>query len=142
MTPDTHASPDYNGLWYAGEADTGWGFELLDTKGSPNPAINILMYLPPASAGANPTWALAEGALINGSVTMPLQQISNGYCRSCPPPQTQTTTNNGTITLHLTPGNAGQRPSGTATFNISYPGGGSLSRNNIPIQMFSVPTGQ
>jgi hypothetical protein len=141
LLPSSHASPDYNGLWYA-PSDSGWGFELLDSVGSPNPTINILMYLPPASTGTNPTWALAEGVLINGSVTMPLQQISNGYCRSCTPPPTQTTTSNGTITLHLSPGSGGQRPSGTATFNINYPSGGSFSRNNIPIEMFSVPTGQ
>ncbi|MBS0570601.1 MAG: hypothetical protein JSS28_08335, partial [Proteobacteria bacterium] len=141
LLPSSHASPDYNGLWYA-PSDSGWGFELLDSAGAPNPAINILMYLPPATTGANPTWALAEGVLVNGSVTMPLQQISNGYCRGCTPPPNQTTTNNGTITLRLNPIVAGQQPSGTATFNISYPGGGSFSRNNLPIQMLSVPTGQ
>ncbi len=138
--PESHATPDYNGLWFA-PSDSGWGFELLDTIGSPAPNINILMYLPPAK-GTDPTWALASGSLVNGSVTMTLQQISSGFCRSCTPPPNETTTNNGTITLKLNPFQAGLQPNGTATFNISYPGGGSFSRSNIPIEMFSVPTGQ
>lgn len=142
VTPDTHASPDYNGLWYAGEADTGWGFELLDTRGSPDPIINILMYLPPAKTGSNPTWALASGTLVNGTVTMDMQQISNGYCRSCPAPAEQATASYGTITLHLNPTVAGQQPNGTASFNINYPGGGSFVRSSTPIVMYSVPTGQ
>ncbi|MGH8041613.1 MAG: hypothetical protein ACREPN_06165 [Rudaea sp.] len=140
VTPSSHASPDYNGLWFA-PSDSGWGFELLDTIGSPAPTINILMYLPPAT-GADPIWALASGSLVNGSVSMPLQLISSGFCRSCPPPPEQTTTTNGTITLKLNSIQAGKQPGGTATFNISYPGGGSFSRSNIPIEMFSVPTGQ
>lgn len=135
VTPDEHATPDYSGLWFA-PTDSGWGFELLDTVGSPSPTINILMYLPPATTGANPTWALASGTLVNGSVTMPLQQIGNGYCRSCTPPPDQATTNNGTITLRMNPIQAGQTPSGTATLSISYPGGGSFSRSNVPIELY------
>ena len=142
VTPAQHATPDYNGLWNA-PSDPGWGFELLDVAGTPNPSVYILMYLPPASPGANPTWAQAfNGTLVNGSVTLPLQQVSNGYCRSCPPPPDQTYSNNGTITLNLNSIVAGQQPSGTASFSISYPGGGNFSRSNIPIQMISVPGGQ
>ena len=141
LLPAQHATPDYNGLWYA-PSDSGWGFELLDVAGAPDPAIYILMYLPPAAGGANPTWAQAFGSLVNGSVTMPLQQVSNGYCRGCPPPANQTYTTNGTITLSMDPIRAGQQPGGKATFTIDYPGGGSFSRSNIPIQMISVLTGQ
>jgi hypothetical protein len=141
LTPEQHATPDYNGLWYA-PSDSGWGFELLDVAGTPNPTVYILMYLPPASSGANPTWAQASGPLVNGSVSMPLQQVSNGYCRSCAPPASQTYTDNGTITLHLDPVRTGQAVTGKASFSITYPGGGSFSRSDIPIQMISIPTGQ
>ena len=134
-----HASPDYNGLWYA-PADSGWGFELLDVAtGDSSPFINLLMYLP--GTGNQPTWAIATGNLTNGSATLPLQQISNGFCRSCPPPPDQTTTTIGSITLTLDPIAAGQQPGGTASFTATYPTGGTFSRSNIPIQMFSVPTG-
>jgi hypothetical protein len=30
---------------------------------------------------------------------------------------------------------------GTASIAVSYPGGGSFNRNNIPVSMLSMPTG-
>ncbi|HET8940559.1 MAG TPA: hypothetical protein VFN13_01045 [Rudaea sp.] len=135
-----HASPDYNGLWYD-TTDSGWGFELLDVaNGNGDPTVNVLMYLP--SASNTSTWAIGGGSLINGTAQISLQQVTNGYCRVCAPPANHAGVSIGTMTLQLQPISAGIAPHGTATISTSYPGGGGFNRSNVPVQMFSVPTGQ
>lgn len=139
----SHAIPDYNGHWYAGTADSGWGFELLDVStGSASPTVIIYMYYP--GPNNQPTWAAASGTLVNNSVTMQVVQIANGYCRTCTPPAggAQPGAPIGSMTLKLNPIVTGQHPTGTATFQLAYPGGGSFARNDTGIQMLSTPTGQ
>ncbi|MHB8446545.1 MAG: hypothetical protein ACYC7G_06135 [Rudaea sp.] len=138
----SHATPDYNGHWYAGSADSGWGFELLDVnEGSASPAVFVYMYYP--GPNNQPTWAAASGTLINNSTTMQVVQITNGYCRTCTPPAggVQPGPSIGSMRLTLNPITAGQQPTGIVTFQLAYPGGGAFTRNNVPIQMLSVPTG-
>ena len=136
----TPAPNDYNGHWFA-PTDSGWGFELLDVAGSGGtpPSIYAYVYYP----GPNnlPTWAFATGTLNNnGTGTMQLQQIDNGYCRSCPTPTDLTTTVIGTMSISLNPRPPGFAPLlGTASIQASYPGGGSFTRNNIAIQTLSTP---
>ena len=98
------------------------------------------MYLP--SADNTSTWTIGAGSLINGTAQISLQQVTNGYCRVCPPPASLTGMSIGTMTLQLQPISAGIAPHGTATISTSYPGGGGFNRSNVPVQMFSVPTGQ
>ena len=139
----SHATPDYNGHWYAGSADSGWGFELLDVnQGSAPPAVFVYMYYP--GPNNQPTWAAASGTLINNSATMQVVQIANGYCRTCTPPAGGVLPGPsiGSMRLTLNPITAGQQPTGIATFQLAYPGGGAFTRNNVPIQMLSVPTGR
>ncbi|MDE1885953.1 MAG: hypothetical protein KGH92_08610 [Xanthomonadaceae bacterium] len=139
----SHATPDYNGHWYAGSADSGWGFELLDVNvGSASPAVFVYMYYP--GPNNQPTWAAASGTLVNNSATMQVVQIANGYCRTCTPPAggVQPGPSIGSMRLTLNPITAGQQPTGIATFQLAYPGGGAFTRNNVPIQMLSVPTGR
>ena len=136
-----HANPDFNGHWYA-PGDSGWGFELLDVNmgSGGDPSVFVYVYYP--GPNNQPAWATASGTLTNGSVTMQLLQVSNGYCRTCPP-VALTATSIGTMTLSLqAPAASGERPTGTATILANYPGGGGFNRTNIPIQMLSLPTGQ
>jgi hypothetical protein len=139
-----HATPDYNGHWYAGSADSGWGFELLDVNtGSASPTVIVYMYYP--GPDNQPTWAAASGTLVNGSATMQVVQIANGYCRTCTPPTggAQPGSPIGSMTLKLNPVVAGQHPTGTATFQLAYPGGsGAFARSNVGIQMLSSPSTQ
>ena len=135
----SHATPDYNGHWYS-PADSGWGFELLDVNtGSASPTVIVYVYYP--GPNNQPTWATASGSLVNNGVTMPLQQISNGFCRSCAPPTNLTTSTIGSMTLKLNPIVAGQQPSGTASIAISLPGVGQFERSNASMQMLSIQTG-
>lgn len=143
VTPAAHATPDYNGHWYA-PTDSGWGFELVDIAsafgmGAP-PTVIVYMYYP--GPNNEPTWATASEGLVNNSATMQVQQIANGYCRTCPAPAggLSATPSIGTMTLTLDPIVSGHQPTGKVSFQLAYPGGGSFVRSNIPIQMLSVPT--
>ncbi|HEY7872402.1 MAG TPA: hypothetical protein VIC31_06730 [Rudaea sp.] len=138
----SHATPDYNGHWYAGSADSGWGFELLDVNtGSTAPTVVVYLYYPGKSN--QPVWATASGTLVGNSVTMPVYKITNGFCRTCPPPAGGAQgAQIGSMTLTLNPINGTQRPTGTVTFNMANGDGTSFTRTNEGIQMLSLPTGQ
>ncbi|HMM56944.1 MAG TPA: hypothetical protein PKD77_05045 [Rudaea sp.] len=137
-----HATPDYNGHWYAGSADSGWGFELLDINtGGATPAIIVYLYYPGKSN--QPTWATASGTLVGNTVTMPVKAITSGYCRTCPPPAGDPQgTQIGNMTLTLDPISGTQNPTGTVTFNLANGDGTFFARTDVGIKMLSVPTGQ
>jgi len=132
-----HASPDWNGHWFA-PADGGWGFELLDVDTTGAPTIIVYVYYP--GPNNQPVWATASGTLNGTSVAnMPLLQISNGYCRGCAPPPQLSGAVIGTMSLSFDPPNPGRGyTTGTATITTSS----GFSRNNIGVSMLSVPTGQ
>lgn len=141
IAPADHANPDYNGLWYD-SSDPGWGFELLDIKSANggDPVVNVLMYLP--GTGGKSTWVTGSGLLSNATSTFDLKQVTNGYCRSCTPPDALQGTTVGSMTLTLNPVSGTARPTGTVSIQTSYPGGGGFNRSNVPIVMLSLPTGQ
>jgi hypothetical protein len=135
-----HASPDYNGHWYS-PPDSGWGMEILNYDGNASSSsVFVLVYYP--DANGLPTWAVAAGTLSNGVANLSVGASTNGYCRTCTPPATNPTTAIGTLSLNLTAGAGANRATGTATFTINYPGGGSFSRSNDPITQLSLPAGQ
>jgi len=140
-TPAESASPDYNGHWYA-PSDSGWGFELLDVdQGGATPNIYAYVYYP--GPDNQPTWAFASGTLSNGGTgTLQLQQVSNGFCRSCAPPAQLNTTTIGSMAITLDPIAAGSAlRTGKASLQANYAGGGSFARSNDPITLLSLPAG-
>jgi len=141
VTTAQHATPDYNGHWFA-PVDGGWGMEFLNFNGdASSSSLFVLMYYP--DAAGLPAWAVASGSLVNGTANLELLARANGYCRTCTAPATTQTTSLGTLTLHLTPpATNGAAPNGTASFTINYPGGGSFSRTNDAITTLSLPAGQ
>jgi hypothetical protein len=115
---------------------------LLDVAISGSaPAINVLMYLP-AADGRSTTWLTGSGTLAGSTTNLDLYQITNGYCRTCTPPASVTGPKIGTMTLSFDTIKGTSVPTGKATIQASYVGGGGFNRNVIPIQMLSVPTGQ
>jgi hypothetical protein len=133
------ATPDYNGVWYA-PSDSGWGFELVDIASTTGgtPFVNVLIYLPGPDNLSN--WLSGSGNLQGTSVNLQLKQVNNGYCRTCTPPATLTADNVGTMQLTFDPPNPARGyTTGEATISVSYPGGGSFNRSNIPITMLSIP---
>jgi hypothetical protein len=137
-----HASPDYNGHWYA-PSDSGWGFELLDLDAGAGAPATAIVYLYYPGPNNKPTWALASGSLSAKGTTgeMPLQVVSNGFCRTCAPPTSLTTTTIGTLSLNMDPIVAGEQPKGKATINITAANAGTFDRVDVPIVMLSAPTG-
>ena len=132
-------TPDYNGVYYA-PSDSGWGFELVDiastTAGSS--FVNVLIYLPGPDNLSN--WLSGSGTLVGNSVNLPLKQVNNGYCRTCTPPASLTADDVGTMQLTFgTPNPGNGFATIAATINVSYPGGGSFNRTNIPVVMLSLP---
>ena len=139
VAPTAHPSPDLNGHWYA-PSDSGWGMEILDvsTGTGSAPAIIVYMYYP--GPNGQPTWATASGTLNNGTASMQLLQVSNGYCRTCTPPPQLVANNIGTITLTFSQAKSGGAvPTGSASILANYPGGGGFNRPHISTQMLSMP---
>lgn len=131
--------PDYNGVWYE-PGDSGWGFELADIASTTGgaPFINVLIYLPGGDNLSN--WLAGSGTLQGSSVNLPLKQINNGYCRTCTKPATLTADDVGSMQLAFgTPNPGNGFADVTATISVSYPGGGSFNRTNVPVVMLSVP---
>lgn len=139
VAPTSHPNPDLNGHWFA-PSDSGWGMEVLDVSTGAGSAPTIVIYMYYPGPNGQPTWATASGLLANGSATMPLLQVSDGYCRTCTPPSKLTANNVGTITLAFSQAKAGGAvPAGSATVSANYPGGGGFYRTLIPTQMLSTP---
>ena len=140
ITETRHATPDYNGHWYA-PTDAGWGMELLNFDGNASSSTVFLVIYYPDAAGL-PAWALASGTLSNGTANLQVLKRTNGYCRTCAPPASTATSVIGSMSLQLHAGAGAAAPTGTTTITINYPGGGSFSRTNDPITLISLPTGQ
>jgi hypothetical protein len=139
VAPTAHPSLDFNGHWFA-SSDSGWGMEILDVSTGTGSAPTIVIYIYYPGPNDQPTWATASGSLNNGVANMQLLQVSDGYCRTCTPPSQLTANNIGTISLTFNQGKAGSVvPTGSATIQANYPGGGGFSRQHISTQMLSMP---
>ena len=132
LPTSAHGTPDYNGMWFDAQ-DSGWGFEFLDVAGNGGDLVSVVMYLP--GAANNPNWLIGSGTISGNTVTIPLSQTTNGYCRTCAPPSSLQVQSVGTMTMTLT-----SQTTGTANIAVSYPGGGGFNRSNVPISMLSAPT--
>ena len=88
------------------------------------------------------SWAVAQGTLTNGSLNLPLNARTNGFCRTCAVPASTQTSAVGNIALTLNAPSGSNRATGTATFTLNYPGGGSFSRTNQAITTLSLAPGQ
>jgi len=141
ITQNQRSAPDFTGHWFA-PADGGWGMEILSFNGdASSSSIFVLVYYP--DKNGLPTWAVASGTITNLTANLQLLERANGYCRTCTPPATTQTNVIGSMTLKLAaPASSGVGATGTATFMLNYPGGGSFSRSNDPITMLSLPPGQ
>lgn len=141
VTLAQRATPDYTGHWYAPN-DSYWGMEVLNYDGnSASSSIFVLLYYPDQSG--LPTWGVAAGTVDNGVANLQLLERTNGYCRTCSPPASQTTSPIGTMKLTFAaPASNTVAATGTATFTVNYPGGGTFSRTNQPITTISLPPGK
>ncbi len=125
-------NPDFNGTWYAGPADTGWGMSVGIQGGS----VFVALYY--YDALGQPRFAIGSAAY-ESSVTIEMVNVE-GYCRSCPVTEL-TTQSNGTVTLtFMNPSNLGEQGN-TIDVDVNYLGteGGTWQRSNSNFQLLSVP---
>jgi para-nitrobenzyl esterase len=94
LPPPDAAARVMDGIWWAGEADAGWG---LTTHFAPDgPAIAALYHYDTAG---QPRWVIAERPWSRFEVDAVWQSL-RGYCRTCPA-RTRTAREAGTLSVRL-----------------------------------------
>jgi hypothetical protein len=136
---EQHPAPDFNGLYYGGSSDSGWGISVLQTDRSPErPYLNAIVYYPGADNRIR--WAIGEADAFASGDAFALYS-PHGYCRTCAkvPVTTQAA---GTMALGLTlPQSEGTTPSGAnrLTIDLRYPGdAASFRRDDVPLSLESL----
>lgn len=136
IPPNAHPTPDFTGHWAGGAADSGWGLEVLNiADGSGTPTIVVYLYYPDAQG--NPRWATASTGDYQTGAAIDLNEVSNGFCRTCPPPSQLQVRKIGTIRLTLNQPTREEPPSGLNRVDIQIPG--IFTRNNVPMTLLSLP---
>lgn len=108
---DFNRSPYYGGVWYAGEADAGYGFTMTHMGN----AVTALVYY--YDADGQPRWALGAAGDDNASVEL---RHYEGFCRSCTPRPVRTS-RAGTVALDWAPGTSPGRGDDEARLDLAYP---------------------
>lgn len=137
-----HPVPDFNGLWYAGSSDSGWGVSILDVDKSPARShLTTVVYYPDAQGALR--WAIGESAAFVSGEPFPLLGFT-GYCRTCAPvPRTSRPI--GSITLDLAqptmePPASPLSGVNRVSFDIEAGDDGQrFVRDDIPFTMESIP---
>jgi hypothetical protein len=137
-----HPIPDFNGLWYAGSSDSGWGVSILDVDKSPARShLTTVVYYPDAQGALR--WAIGESAAFVSGEPFPLLGFT-GYCRTCEPvPRTSRPI--GSITLELAqptmePPASPLSGVNRVSFDIEAGDNGQrFVRDDIPFTMESIP---
>ncbi len=134
----SRAAPDFTGAWFAGAADSGWGFSLIGfDPGDTNGLFGLLYY--PDSAGAG-RWAFVQTSNLQSGTSYPLFE-RRGYCRTCAVPAI-TDVQNGTIRFTLNQPSSMVSAGNTVEFNATYqqaPGGTFSRPANTPLVLLSQP---
>jgi hypothetical protein len=137
-----HPQPDFNGLWYGGSADSGWGVSILDVDQSPARShLTTVIYYPDAQGALR--WAIGENGAFESGTPFPLLAF-DGYCRTCAP-VAPTSRPIGSITLELAQATMeppGAPLSGTNRISVDIEAGTGnqrFIRRNIPFTMESIP---
>jgi hypothetical protein len=133
MTPllpaATRSGPDFTGLWYAGDDDSGWGFSVTNASIGDRELMIAILYYPDAEGRGR--WAFAFTDDYQPGQTIPLRQRI-AYCRTCPFPagdQPWTDRIVGEITLNLVqPALFNPAAGNSASFWLEVPDGPSAGR--------------
>lgn len=137
-----HPVPDFNGLWYAGSSDSGWGVSILDVDQSPARShLTTVIYYPDAQGALR--WAIGESGAFESGVPFPLLGFT-GYCRTCEPVP-RASRQIGSITLDLaqpTVEPSGSPLSGVNRMSVDVGYGADnrrFVRDDVPFTMQSIP---
>lgn len=131
---------NYTGLYYGGEADSGWGLglHLTDVAGG-QVVVSAALYF--FDGAGQPRWVFgqAQTANVGADFTIPMFKVQ-GFCRTCTP-TAQVGTPAGSITMRLADYRQGPGTANRVTLAITYPEapGGTWNRNQVPLELFSLP---
>lgn len=132
ITPQgARPSVDFTGHRY-GEGDVGWGLTTLGYDNNEGDGLFSILYFP--DGHGRPRWAAAQVNDMQPGVPQPVYQIQ-GYCRTCPKPDSNPSTQIGTITLRL----AEPNDDGNADFDVQFngPAGGRFSRTDAVLKLLA-----
>lgn len=123
---------DFTGHRY-GEGDVGWGLTTMGFNTAQGDGLFSILYFP--DGAGNPRWAAAQVDDFETGVPQPVYQIQ-GYCRTCPKPDSNPATQIGTITLRLAdPASA----NGGADIDVQFNGGagGRFTRSGSVLRLLA-----
>ncbi len=128
---------DLTGLWYAGDADAGWGASVATVARSNGSRFLFkALYFPDATNAGR--WAYAAGENYAPGQTLAVFE-RRGYCRSCPVSLVDTQI--GTMTVNLVQPVQGPSPGNRVSFDVTYAGpeGGRFTRSNAAYELLTAP---
>ncbi len=128
---------NFSGLWFAGSADDGWGWSVLNfTVGATVSTYGLLFYY---DALGNPVWSYALHNGVSANTATPIVH-RRGYCRSCTATAFADTTA-GTVTFGFT--QPSESPAANNRVNYSSTPqntvGGVFARTNSPFILLTTP---
>ncbi len=103
-------TPDFSGLWYAGSADDGWGWSILNFRAGSQTGLSALLFY--YDGAGNSSFAYAQTALFANGAPVPVFH-RRGYCRTCP-----------TVAF-------ADQPAGSVTFNFTVPSESETANNRV-----------
>ena len=137
------AAPDFSGLWFAGNDDSGWGFSITNATIDDKVLLFAVLYYPDAEGRGRWVYAISDD--YQPGQTLPLVQRV-AYCRTCalpPGPQPWTDREVGQITLNLVqPAFFDPTAGNTVSFVIDVPDGpaaGRFERDTLDLLMLTEP---
>ncbi len=134
IAQDKYPNPDFGGTWWTGIDDDGWGLSLSFS----GDLIVVTIYY--FDANGQPRWAqgLQSGFQVGQQISVDMTQF-DGYARDATPTELNSFAA-GSISLTLN-SNTGNGNDGSMTVNVNYQGneGGTWTRTNVPVTIFTEP---
>ncbi len=132
---------DFSGLWFAGPADDGWGwsvlnFRLTSTNGVTDGVAALLFYY---DGAGNSSFAFAQApSFINGEALPVFHR--RGYCRTCPTvPFVDSPAGSATFTFTQPSESASANNRVTYSVTPQNAVGGTFARTNSPFVLLTSP---
>lgn len=137
VSATARATPDFSGLWFAGSADDGWGWSILNFRLSNQNGLSALLFY--YDAAGNPSFAYAQtGLFANGSPITAFHR--RGYCRTCPtvPFADQAA---GSVTFNFTQPSELESANNRVSYSVTPQNsvGGTFARTNSPFSLLTRP---
>jgi para-nitrobenzyl esterase len=130
LPPPTGTGRVMDGIWWAGEADAGWGLTTHFAPGGP--AIAALYHY---DAAGRPRWVIAERAWSRFEVDARWQSL-RGYCRGCTPVP-RLARDAGTLSLRLVSPRSDGRAPNRLQADVVTAAGAPLWPRDVALRRFS-----